>query len=482
MPSPFKTRVAQALADSDLRTSQARASSRLQRWRNASFDELETPWPDLQAAAAASRRAALDDLPRLLQQLEARLVQRGVEVVWAEDGAAAFRYIAALATARGLDTALRSRSPLAEEIGLNPALAEAGIQVTNTNFGDYILQLAEDRSSHPHFPALHQSAADVANLFERKLDMPKTLDPQAMGSMARFRLRRELPRHGMMIGQVALAAADNGMLVLVSDAGEDRIAASLARIQVLLMGIDQVAATVDEALFLAQMASRSAAGQDMPGAVTLLNGPARAGDPDGPGELHLVIVDNGHSALLATPFRDALACIGCGACHNVCPVTREIGGQAYGDGYTGPIGAVLAPLIARAPTKSRRPTRDTVPPVTAAEIPLLDPTAADLPLASTLCGACADVCPVGIDLPEMLRSLREARLAAGRPGLVNNTVRAAFRWATSNPANYHRAHGWLQRRLTGSIAPPLRAWRDGRDLPTPADKLFRDRWAERNRP
>jgi len=482
MTSPFKTRVAQALADSDLRTSQARASARLQRWRNAAFDDLETPWPDLQAAAAACRHVALDTLPSLLEQLETQLVQRGVEVVWAEDGATAFRYIAALATARGAATVLRSRSPLAEEIGLDSALLDAGIEVVNTHFGDYILRLAEDRSSHPHFPALHQRAADVANLFESKLDMPKTLDPQAMGSMARFRLRRELLRSEMMISQVTLAAADSGTLILASDAGEDRIAASLARVQVLLMGIDQVAATVDQALFLAQMGSRSAAGQGLPGALTLLNGPARAGDPDGPGELHLVIIDNGRSALLATPYRDALSCIDCGACHNVCPVTREIGGQAYGDGYAGPIGAVLAPLIASTPKTPRRTAPATAPPVTASQIPLLDPGFADLPLASSLCGACGDVCPVGIDLPGMLRSLREDRLAAGKLGMSNNAVRGAYRWATDNPTNYRRAHSWLQGSLAGNLAPPLRAWQSARDLPKPAAKMFRDRWAERTRP
>ena len=315
------------------------------------------PWPDLQAAAAASRQAALDNLSALLQQLETRLVQQGVEVVWAEDGAAAFRYIAALATARGDDRVLRSRSPLAEEIGLDAALGEAGIRVVNTHFGDYITQLAEDRSSHPHFPALHQRATDVADLFESKLDMPKTLDPQAMGSMARFRLRRELPRSEMMISQVALAAADTGTLALVSDSGEDRLAASLASVQVVLMGIEQVAASLEEVLFLAQMGSRSANGHILPGAVTLLKGPAQPDDPDGPNELHLVIIDNGRSALLATPFRDVLACIACGACHNVCPVTREIGGHAYGDRFAGPIGAVLGPLDRR--RRERQPARRT---------------------------------------------------------------------------------------------------------------------------
>ena len=482
MPSPFKTRAAQALDDSDLRTSLTRASSRLQRWRNQAFDDLETPWADLQAAAAASRQAALDHLPELLQTLETRLLQRGAEVVWAEDGAAAFRYIAALATARGAERVLRGRSPLAEEIGLDAALAAAGVNVINTHFGDYIIRLAEDRSTHPHFPALHQRAADVADLFESKLDMPRTLDPQAMGGMARFRLRRELPRSEMMICQAALAAADSGTLALVSDSGEDRLAASVAQIQVILLGIEQVAATLEEVLFLTQMGSRSASGHGFPGAVTLLNGPVQPDNPDGPGELHLVIVDNGRSALLATPFRDVLACIGCGACHNVCPVNREIGGGAYGGHYSGPVGAVLGPLVGAMPSISRRGAQTAPSPVAAADIPLLDPAYADLPLASTLCGACADVCPVGIDLPEMLRSLREQRLAAKGEGPVDKALRAAFRWATQDPANYRRTHGWLRRELTGSVAPPLRAWQAGRDLPKPAAKLFRDRWAERTKP
>lgn len=481
MASTFRKRAELALEDSDLRTSLTRASGRWQRWRNQAFDDLSTPWAELQAAAAASRRRSLDALPELLQHLEVQLGARGVEVVWAEGGADVVRIIAGLASARGLDKALRSRSPLAEEIGLDAALAAAGIHVQTTNFGDYILQLAGDRSSHPYFPALHRSAAGVAALFEEKLDMPQTLDVQAMGSMARFRLQRELLSHDLMISQAALAAADSGVLALVSEAGEDRLGATLARVQVLLMGIEQVTATLDELLFLTEMGVRSASGRPFPGAVTLLTGPAQRADADGPGELHLILVDNGRSAILGTRYRDSLACIGCGACHNICPVTREVGGQAYGDDRAGPIGAVRASLGAR-PGQPARAGQAAESRPAAADIPLLPGPSADLPLASTLCGACADICPVGIDIPQMLIWLRAARQDAGLAGLDERALRQIYRWAAANESNYRRLHGWLRRGWLGTASPQLRRWRAGRALPAPAEKSFRQRWSERNRP
>lgn len=481
MTEPFSKRAEQALGNSDLRTNLTRSFARLQRSRGLAFDDLATSWPDLQAAAAAVRRGALDNLPQLLRQLEDQLVRRGVQVVWASDGETAIRTIAALATARGADTVVRSRSPLAEEIGLDAALATAGIGVINSHFGDFIQQLAADRPSHPRFPALHQSAAAVAALFEDKLDMPQTLDVQAMGSMARFRLQRALLSHDMMISEVELAAADHGLLALISDAGEERLGASLARVQVLLMGLEQVTATLEELLFLTQMASRSANGRHFPGALTLFHGPAQGDDADGPGEVHLILVDNGRSSLLQTRYRDVLACIGCGACHNVCPVTREIGGHAYGDDRAGPIGAVRAPLLARSkPARGNKQNSTGWP--APAEIPLLDAGFVDLPLASTLCGACADVCPVGIDLPQMLIWLREARVDAGLAHADERALRAVYGRAGSSPAGFRRLRGLVRRDWLGALLPPLRRWRAGRNLPPPASRSFRDRWQEREGP
>lgn len=473
MPRDLQGRVAIALADDALRTNLTRSTGILKQRRAAAFQDT-TPFSQLQTAARAARLDALQRLPELLEQLDSQARAHGVEVFWAEDATAATRYILALAEARRVRQVVRSRSVAAEEIGLDAALDAAGVGVVATQAGDFILRLAGDAPSHPVYPALHRRKEDVAALFEAQLDVPRTLDIQALAGVVRFRLRRPMLESTLSISDVALAVAETGVLALASDSGDASLAVAASPIHVAILGIERVTAAMDDLALLLPLLSRSAAGQPLPNSITLLTGPMPAGAADGPRELHLIILDNGRSDLLRWGYGEALACIGCGACHNVCPVYREVGGHAYSQRQSGPIGSVLLPLLP-APPARQEPSRmqrllsqerPAAPP--AGDAPVWRGTAAaDLPRASTLCGACADACPVGIDLPRLLVRLRSDLVEAGEIGAGQRLLRRAYRWGMADPARYHRLHRWLLRRNLP------RGW------PQPARQTFRQRWQAR---
>jgi L-lactate dehydrogenase complex protein LldF len=379
---------------------------------------------------------------------------------------------------------VRSRAAVVEEIGLDAALAEAGVGVTLSQVGDYILHLAGDAPSHAVFPALHRRKEDVAALFEEKLDVPPTLDIQALAGVVRFKLRRPILEAALSVSGVALAVAETGTLALASDSGDDRLAIAAAPIHVAVMGIEQVTARLADLALLLPMLSRSASGQPLASHVTLLDGPMPAGAADGPRELHLILLDNGRSDLLRWGYGEALACIRCGACQNVCPVYREIGGHAYGGPDSGPVGSIFMPLLPTPPSQAAPVRWRTllrswrVLPTPAAE-PVSPPAPApslrgspfaDLPRASTLCGACADVCPVGIDIPRLLVRLRGDLVEARESGTRERLLRRAYGWGMQDVARYRRIHRMLRRRNT------LAGW------PEPAPQTFRQRWQGRSVP
>lgn len=494
MPTSFAVRASEALADSRQRATLDRSTAILSRWRRAATPSPES-FRHLQATAGAARRLALARLPSLLQQLEQQVLARGGVVYWAEDAAAANAYVVQLARQRAaLGSAGKRRQPvrvvkshsrLATEIGLNPALDAAGIEVLDTQLGDYILQMAGGTPSHPVFPALHLRKEDVAVLFEQRLDMPQTVDIQAMASMARYKQRKAFLGADIGVGEVAFAAAETGRLALLSLSGNERMAAFLPPVVVALMGIEDVLATEADLELLLHAFAASAAGQPFPRSVTLLSGAARPEELDGPEEFHLVIVDNGRSELMRLGYGEALACIRCGACHNACPVYRLAGGQAYGGSETGPIGAVVLPLIPAppasqpAPAPSLRGARPQPPP--RPSLPPLQATPfADLPHASTLCGACANVCPVGIDIPRLLLRLRGDLAEARRTPALTNQVLRLWSWAMSDSTRYRRLAGilaatgpWPGRLLRSLLTRHRPA---GQDWPAPARRSFRERW------
>ena len=471
MSSTFNHRAADALANDSLRTTLTRSTGILRQQRTAGFADA-APFSELQAAARALREDALIRLPALLTQLETEARARGVEVFWAPDAASANRYILTLAEARRVRQVVRSHAAAVEEIGLDAALTAANIGVTRTHIGDYILHLADDTPSHPVHSALHWRKEAVTQLFEEHLDVPQTLDIQSLANVVRFKLRRPTLEATLSVGGVALAVAESGALALID--GDDRLAMAASPIHVAVMGIEQVTATLADLALLLPLYARSAGGQPMPDHALLLEGPAPADVADGPRELHLVILDNGRSDLLRWGYGEALTCIHCGACHNVCPVYREIGGQAYSARGGGPIDAVTLPLLpALTAPEAPRGRRPAARPASSADgeprlaPPLRGAPLAPLPHASTLCGACSAVCPVGIDIPRLLIRLRGDLAAAGEMGSRARLWRRAYRWGMQDAASLRRLH-----RL-------LRSARLLSDWPQPASQTFHARWQAR---
>jgi L-lactate dehydrogenase complex protein LldF len=416
------------------------AADQLAARKDAAANRLHN-FDELRSGARRARQDAIRCLPELLEQLADAVEANGGHVFFAADGGEACSHIVGLARDRGATRVVKSKSMVTEEIGLNRALEGAGLQVTETDLGEWIVQLAGETPSHIVAPAIHLTRGQVAALFEEVGGTPLSDDPEDLCAFARERLRSEFLAADIGISGCNFAVADTGTVCLVTNEGNGRMVTSVPRIHVAVMGMERVVATWEELdLFLALL-PRSATGQQLSAYTTLCSGPRQPGEVDGPDEFHLVIVDNGRSGLLGTPFQEMLDCIRCGSCLNVCPVYRQIGGHAYNAVYSGPMGAVLTPLLDRA-------------------------TDCELSQASTLCGACYQACPVMIPLQDLLLALR--RDAAPAFGRRERLLWHAWARLWGNPLAYR-----MTTRL-GAMAATLvpgrllsRRWAIGRDLPRP---------------
>ncbi len=426
-------------------------------------------WEALREHARQVKAATLASLDEHLLAFERALIARGGQMHWAATTADARRIVLEIARAHGVRTVVKSKSMVSEEIHLNDALFAEGITPIETDLGEYIIQLAGERPSHIIAPALHKSRGDVSRLFADRLGMPPTDDVEVMTAEARRQLRREFLSAGLGVSGVNFAVAETGTIVIVENEGNARLSTSAPGVHVALMGIEKVIPRLADVPAFLTLLPRSATGQAMTSYVSFITGPRRPDEIDGPEALHVVLLDNGRTSLLADPgAREALQCIRCGACQNVCPVYRTIGGHAYGGVYAGPIGAMVAPALER------------------------EHAPADLPFASTLCGACADVCPVKIRIPEVLLHQR-AQVMAGRlpdeplPGRV--AVRgavAAWSAAMASPARYRMASRLLRwarplarSGLLRTVPGPAREWSEARDAPAPAAESFQQWWRRR---
>jgi len=448
-----------ALRDQDLQDALGRAMPSFRRQRAAAVTELPE-WEALRTTAAAIKDHTLANLEAYLGLLEARVREAGGVVHWAADAAEARRIITDLARARGLRRTVKSKSMTTEEIHLNPALEAAGVKVVETDLGEYVVQLAGDTPSHIIAPIIHKSAASVAELFTRKLGVPLYERPEDITRAARQALRAEFLAADLGVTGVNFAIAETGTIVVVENEGNARLTTTRPRVHIAIMGIEKVIPRLADLGVFLRLLARSSTGQRASVYVSLLTGPRRAGEVDGAEEFHLVILDNGRSRLLADPrMREALRCIRCGACLNVCPVYERAGGHAYESVYSGPIGAVITPALEGLERGH------------------------ELPFASTLCGACAEVCPVRIDLPRMLLELRGRAVRAGLVGRVDRLFARAWTFVMWDPTRLRivaavaRA---LQRLIVRDgripwLPYPLSGWTAHRAAPPLSGRPFRDR-------
>lgn len=454
----FRERIQRAMADPVLQAALDRAIPSFLVSRAQAFASL----PDAEAVrdrARAIRAHTMAHLDRYLEQFAQEVERHGGKVFWAATAREACDYVVNLARARGISTVAKSKSMVSEEIGLNAALEAAGIRVVETDLGEFIIQLAGERPSHIITPAIHKRREDVSQLFQKHLGMPPTNEIPEMTATARRALRQVFLDARMGISGVNFGIAETGTLVLVTNEGNGRMVTTLPPIYVALMGIERVVPTWEDVEILLRVLARSATGQALTAYTSFLTGPRRREEPDGPEELHVVLVDNGRSRWLGTPLEEALYCIRCGACLNACPVYQAIGGHAYGSVYPGPIGSIVTPMLG-------------------------DGAGAELAYASSLCGACQEICPVRIAIPDLLIRWRQMRAGSLLPTWERIGLRL-FAYAACHPGLWTRIGRWamgLLRRLgrDGWLRHgpgPLRAWTAARDLPVPRRPSFRDWWA-----
>jgi iron-sulfur cluster protein len=454
----FPAAARRSLADTQLRANLARATTTIRDKRARVVGELPD-WEELRAAGAAVKDGALLRLDEELERLEESVTRAGGQVHWAADGAEACAIVAGVARSHGLRELVKVKSIASDEIKLNEALAAQGIAALETDLAELIIQLGDDEQSHILVPAIHKNRAEIRDLFRRELDLPDLSDdPPALTEAARLHLRSNFLQARMGVSGANFAIAETGTVCVVESEGNGRMCTTLPDVLVTLMGVEKVVpAWRDMEVFL-QLLPRSSTGERMNPYTSFWSG-VREGD--GPSEFHLVLLDNGRTGALADEIgRQALRCIRCSACLNVCPVYARVGGHAYESVYPGPIGAILTPQLKG-----------------------MD-DAGSLPYASSLCGACAEVCPVNIEIPRLLTHLRARErdeASALDPELLS--MKGLFGLFSSRE-RYERAQKLariaarpLVRRGRISRAPgPLSGWTSSRDLPPPATESFRDWW------
>ncbi len=445
MPS-LRQAIRQALANPALQAALDANAERRRAARARAYATLPEPWEVLRDRAAQVRAEILAQWDDVLAQFVAQAEANGFIVHQAADAAAARQTILEIIAAQGEGARLvaKSKSMVTEEIGLNAALEAAGHRVVETDLGEFIIQLRGERPAHIITPAVHLRRQEVAHTFHDLLGMPYTEDVATMTAVARSHLRQVFLQADVGISGVNFGIAQTGGLCIVTNEGNGRMVTTLPRVHIAVMGAERLVRTPAELALMLQLLPRSATGQDLTVYTTLLHGPRRPGEPDGPRERHLVLIDNGRRRLHTTPLADALRCIRCGACLNACPVFREIGGHAYlgrhGEPtpYPGPIGIVLSPGLFGFENFG------------------------NLPYLCTLCGACAEACPVEVPLPELILRARawssgESLPAATPPGRGRAPfapfLRLYARLAT-RPALFRLAQRALRGvRLVGGLAP-----------------------------
>ncbi len=457
-----------ALGDSQLRHNLAHATATIRAKRQRVVDEVDAScdWEALRLAGAGVKESALRSLGDHLERLEETLTANGATVHWARDAAEANAVVASIARRHGVDEVVKVKSMVTQEIGLNEALAAQGIAAWETDLAELIVQLGDDLPSHILVPAIHRNRAEIREIFlaemgraGRPAPAGLTDEPEALAAAARDHLREKFLRAKVAVSGANFAVAETGTLVVVESEGNGRMCLTLPEVLVSVVGIEKVVATWVGLDPLLRLLPRSSTGERMNPYTSMWSGVT---DGDGPQEVHVVLLDNGRTNALADEVgRQALRCIRCSACLNVCPVYERVGGHAYGSVYPGPIGAILNPLLKGVGS---------------------DPQTDSLPYASSLCGACFEVCPVRIDIPSVLVDLRAQVVDAHRGGLPSAEA-LAFKGAAVALSDSRKLG--LGERFTGlGLRLARRAgagrWTSARDLPVAPPESFRSWWKRTN--
>jgi len=460
----FRDRAVKALKDDQMRQAVRKAVDRLSSNKDKAAQELPN-WEEWREQAYRIRKHTVENLDYYLSKLTENVRKAGGQVHFAQTAEDARTIISGLCEHYEAKQVVKSKSMVTEEIHLNPALEKVGIKVMETDLAEYILQLAGETPSHIIVPAIHKNRQQIAELFSKVAGEEIKSDTPSLTAFARKILRSSFMTADVGITGCNFAIAETGSVTLVTNEGNGRLTTSLPKVVITVMGMERMVPTFEDLEAVLSVLPRNATGQKLTSYISVLNGPRRDAETDGCEKFHLVIVDNGRSHILADEeYRQALHCIRCGACFNVCPVYRQIGGHAYGSVYGGPIGSVITPLLEN-------------------DLAFWG----ELPYASTLCGACGGVCPVKIPLHDLLLKLRQRRIDAGHTHVFEKFAFGMWRRFFKMPSTYKFAmkaasigqkplvtNGYIQAQL-----PLLANWTNSRYLPAAADRTFRDIWEKR---
>ncbi|WP_435022307.1 LutB/LldF family L-lactate oxidation iron-sulfur protein [Tundrisphaera sp. TA3] len=462
---PFPEAAKVALGNSQLRRNMGKATQTIRGKRAAVVDEMPD-WEALREAGRAIKERILRHLDDYLLELEASVQRAGGHVHWARDAAEANRIIAGIADDHGAREVVKVKSLTTDEIGLNEALHKRGIEATETDLAELIVQLAGDRSSHILVPAIHKNRSEIRDLFRARLGIDELSDePRALANAARAHLRRKFLSAPMAVSGANFGVAETGTISVVESEGNGRMCLTLPPVLVSVMGIEKIIPRWQDFEVFLQLLPRSSTGERMNPYTSFWTGVAPG---DGPREFHLILLDNGRSKVLADPEgRSALNCIRCSACLNICPVYERTGGHAYNSVYPGPIGAILTPQLAGVHNAS------------------------SLPFASSLCGACYDVCPVKINIPEILVHLRgrviqdkQRKGAAGFEGAAMKLLARVFAsrslFERSQKLGRFGQKAVVRKGYIESLPGQLAGWTAMRDVYPVANQTFREWWSQRS--
>lgn len=415
----------------------------------------------LRHLASKLRLHALNHLPHFLEEAEKNLTENGIQVHWASDGEEARKIIGELCKKADVKIISKSKSMVTEEIELNPYLESLGFEPVETDLGEFVVQISDDHPTHIVTPIIHINGKQVAQIFEKEGLGEYTEDPEILTGYARRHLRKVFREAGVGITGANFVVADTGRFVTVSNEGNLRFCANAPKLHIAITGIEKVVASEDQMAVLLNLLARSSTGQNLTVYTQFFSGPKKENEADGPEESHLIFIDNGRTNLLGGDYHEMLQCIRCGACLNVCPVYRSVTGRGYDSVYPGPMGAVFSPLLGGEESMKKY---------------------SELPKASSLCGACEEVCPVAIPIPKMLLSLRDD-LHGKVPPIKGTPSFGPWSYMTSHPALWKaslstgKTIGWGAAKILPNAS--LQSWLKSRDLPDWPKQSFRSLWKKR---